>query len=250
MDAAPEGAFASMSDSTHLALPFLEAAQAQKHVTVNEALRRLDALLHLSVISRSLPTPPETSEEGARYIVAAAPDGAWTGQAGKLAAFIDGAWMFFTPREGWRAWDETAAELLVYSDGAWSVPQGGGASPSSPHGATTRMSIVEGDHEMGTGASSETAFLVPDRAVVLGVTGRVIEAVTGAASWHLGVADDPQRYGNHIGAAPGSTVIGVSGTPCAYYGATPLVVSAQGDDFTGGAVRLAIHCLELTGPSS
>lgn len=239
-----------MSDSIHLGLPFLEAAQAQKHVTVNEALRRLDALLHLSVISQSLSTPPETPDEGARYIVGGSPDGAWTGQGGKLTAFIDGAWMFFAPRPGWRAWDEAAEALLVYSESAWLPLEGGTASPTSPHGATTRMSIVEGDHEVGAGASSETAFVIPDRAVVLGVTGRVIEAVTGASTWHLGVTGDLQRYGNHIAAAAGSTVTGVSGTPTAYYGATPLTVSAEGGDFTGGTLRLAIHCLELTGPGA
>ena len=31
--------------STHLLLPYLLAAQAQKHVTVNEALRLLDGLV-------------------------------------------------------------------------------------------------------------------------------------------------------------------------------------------------------------
>ena len=35
-----------MSDSLNLNLPYVEAAQAQKHVTVNEALSRLDALVH------------------------------------------------------------------------------------------------------------------------------------------------------------------------------------------------------------
>jgi hypothetical protein len=33
-----------MMDTTHLQLPYLAAAQAQKHVTHNEALRLLDAL--------------------------------------------------------------------------------------------------------------------------------------------------------------------------------------------------------------
>ena len=74
------------------------------------------------------------------------------------------------------------------------------------------------------------------------------EAVTGAASWKLGVADDPARYGNSIGVAEGSTVIGPSGMPCAYYGATPVRVTAEGGDFSGGKLRLAIHCLELIGP--
>lgn len=238
-----------MSDSIHLGLPYVEAAQAQKHVTVNEALRRLDALVQLSVASRSLSAPPDAPEEGARYIVAAEPAGAWTGHAGEVAGFIDGAWIFFSPGTGWRAWDEAAGELLIRSGGAWSAV-GGAGGPASAHGATTRMTIVEGDHVLAAGTTSEPGFVIPDRAVVLGITGRVIDAVTGASSWHLGVAADPQRYGNYIGTAPDSTVIGVSGTPCAYYGATPLVVTAEGGAFTGGELRLAIHCLELTGPAA
>ena len=43
-----------MDTSPNLALPYLLANQAQKHVTVNEALRRLDALVQLSVLSASL----------------------------------------------------------------------------------------------------------------------------------------------------------------------------------------------------
>jgi len=39
-----------MSETTaHLALPFIMAAQAQKHVTHNEALRILDGIVQLSV---------------------------------------------------------------------------------------------------------------------------------------------------------------------------------------------------------
>ncbi|MEN9709235.1 MAG: hypothetical protein RIQ68_1643, partial [Pseudomonadota bacterium] len=38
-----------MSDTTRLKLPRIDAAQSQKHVTHNEALEVLDALLHLSV---------------------------------------------------------------------------------------------------------------------------------------------------------------------------------------------------------
>lgn len=34
-----------MTDTTNLALPYLEAAQAQKHVTHNEALTTLDAIV-------------------------------------------------------------------------------------------------------------------------------------------------------------------------------------------------------------
>lgn len=237
-----------MSDSFHLGIPFLEAAQAQKHVTVNEALRRLDALLHLAVTSRDLAAPPEEPEEGARYIVGPSAEGAWTGHEGKIAALIDGAWVFFVPRAGWRAFDEAAAALLVHDGSGWSAASSGGISGAS--GAATALTLVEGEHEVGAGSFSETSFLIPDRAIVLGVTGLVIEAITGATSWSLGVADDPTRYGNGIGAMLDATVTGVSGTPCAYYGATPLRLTAADGDFTGGRVRLAIHCLELTGPAA
>ena len=48
-----------MSDATtHLLLPYILAAQAQKHVTHNEALRILDGLVQLSVLDRDLTAPP------------------------------------------------------------------------------------------------------------------------------------------------------------------------------------------------
>lgn len=234
-----------MSDSIHLGLPFLEAAQAQKHVTVNEALRRLDALLHLSVVSRTLAAPPAEPEEGARYIVAADAEDAWEGHDGEIAARIDGAWMFFAAKAGWQAYDETAGALLFHDGMGWTLPASVGSS-----GAATAFTLVEGEHDVGAGPASDTSFVIPDRAIVLGVTGVVIEAITGASAWRLGVADDPMRYGNGIGAMLDATVTGVSSTPVAYYGATPLRVTAEGGDFTGGRVRLAIHCLELNGPGA
>ena len=47
-----------MTDTTNLGLPLIDAAQAQKHVTHNEALRRLDELVHLSVAQRNALAPP------------------------------------------------------------------------------------------------------------------------------------------------------------------------------------------------
>ena len=46
-----------MSDNTtHLLLPYILASQAQKHVTHNEALRLLDAMVQLSVLDRTRAT--------------------------------------------------------------------------------------------------------------------------------------------------------------------------------------------------
>ncbi len=117
-----------MSDSIHLALPYLAAAQAQKHVTVNEGLSLLDGLIHLAVISRALATPPATPADGDRYLVAASPTGEWTGHAGQLVLRMEGAWRFLAPREGWRMWVADENSFLIYDGAAWIASGGGGGA--------------------------------------------------------------------------------------------------------------------------
>jgi hypothetical protein len=108
-----------MSETIHLKLPYLDAAQAQKHVTHNEALRRLDALAQLAVRDVTLTEPPETPEEGDRYIVAAGATGDWADADGAVAHFVDGAWTFAEPEEGWMAFDLGSGTVLVRHEDAW-----------------------------------------------------------------------------------------------------------------------------------
>ena len=103
----------------NLGLPQLAADQAQKHVPVNEALLDLDALVQLAVLDRSLSAPPGSAVEGARYIVAASPTGAWATHAGHVAVWLDGAWRFFIPGTGWLAWVVDEAALLAWNGSAW-----------------------------------------------------------------------------------------------------------------------------------
>jgi len=69
-----------MSDSPNLGLPFIEAAQAQKHVTHNEALALLDAFVQTTVASMSATEPPAQPAEGARVVVGAGATGAFAGR--------------------------------------------------------------------------------------------------------------------------------------------------------------------------
>ena len=109
-----------MSDSTtNLALPYILAAQAQKHVTHNEALRILDGLVQLSVLDRVLTAPPGSPADGDRYIVASGGTGDWAGWDQNVALFTDGAWLRLPPRAGWRAWVEDEGLLLVYDSSDW-----------------------------------------------------------------------------------------------------------------------------------
>jgi len=108
-----------MSDTPRHALPLLEAAQAQKHVTHNEALIQLDALASLYVLDRDLAAPPGSPSDGDTYLVAASATGDWAGEDGKIAYLVDGAWRFYPPFSGARAYIDDENLLLIYDSGAW-----------------------------------------------------------------------------------------------------------------------------------
>ena len=127
---------AQLVDNTeNLALPYIMPSQSQKHVTHNEALRALDAVVQLAVADKDLGTPPSSPAPGARYIVGAGPTGAWSGHASDVAAWQDGAWAFYTPVAGWLAWVHDESRLYLYSGGGWTEAPGGGGSGLVPKGA-------------------------------------------------------------------------------------------------------------------
>lgn len=108
-----------MSNSLALELPHILPAQAQKHVTHNEAIDLLDAIVQLSVLSRAVNTPPAAPISGERYLVTTGGTGDWAGHDDELALFLDGGWLFRTPREGWRMWVEAEQVLLVLAASGW-----------------------------------------------------------------------------------------------------------------------------------
>ncbi len=109
--------------SPRLNLPFIQPAQAQKHVTHNEALRQLDLVVQLTLTSLNATTPPAAPTQGEIHALGASPTGAWSGQAGNLAAWIDNGWFFVSPVEGWRAWDSASDQMKVWDGSDWIDPQ-------------------------------------------------------------------------------------------------------------------------------
>lgn len=111
------GAF--MSQSPRLSLSYIEPQQAQKHVTVNESFRRLDALVQLTVAAATVEAEPSMPGEGDAYLVPAGASGpAWGAAAvGDIAVYQDGEWRVMTPNAGWRAFI-AAEQRFVYFDGA------------------------------------------------------------------------------------------------------------------------------------
>lgn len=213
-----------------LSLPYIQAAQAQKHVTHNEALRMLDALVQIAVVDRDLNVPPGAPAAGARYLVAAAPTGVWTGHAGSVAAWQDGAWSFHVPRTGWVAWIADESALLVYNGVSWStLSVGGGGGSVSMLGInatadTTNRLIVSSTatlfNHVGAGHQAKVNKNVAgDTASFLfqtGFSGRAEMGTTGdddfrfkvsadGSTWHEALRIDRasgQAFGRQNGAVP------------------------------------------------
>ena len=227
----------------NLALPFIAQGQAQKEVTHNEALLRLDALVQLAVRSRSLAAPPGSPADGERWIVGAGATGAWAGQSNKIAAWQDGAWSFFAPAVGWRAQVEDERLAAVWQDGTWSDRIVGTAN-----GGSIRLVAIEQELTFTGAFVDATTAIIADRMIVLAVASRTTQTITGATSYSVGVAGNTSQFGGSLGVALGSSNIGVIG-PTAFYSNTPVRVTAAGGNFTGGKVRVVLYALAFAAPT-
>ncbi len=221
-------------NSARLELPYIAGGQAQKHVTHNEALQKLDTLVHLKLESRAVAAPPAASE-GQTWLVAAVAAGEWVGREGELATWLGGSWRFASAPIGALAYVEDENVVIAKTGSGWVGvrdlgPHGDGFLASSGELGAKTFSVTS-DLEVGplSGASVVTALTIPARAIVLGVAARTVSAVTGAA--------------------PGSVNIGVIG-PTAFYADTPVILSANGGAFTGGEVRLSAYYLKFEAPEA
>ena len=117
-----------MSDETpNLSLPFIQPAQAQKHVTHNEAIERLDVVVQLTLVTQGATVPPFAPNEGEAYGVGVSPTGDWAGQGDSIATWRGGGWLFVAPRDGWVAWVADDSLLQVRDGGVWvTLATGGG----------------------------------------------------------------------------------------------------------------------------
>lgn len=102
-------------------IELLTSGQAQKEVSHNEALLRIDALLHAAVESRSLSAPPLDATPGKCWIVADSGTGEWTGQSGRIAHLRAGGWRFVEPREGCLVWVRSEEVFARRTPWGWNV---------------------------------------------------------------------------------------------------------------------------------
>lgn len=192
-----------MTETSLLNLPYIAPSQAQKHVTHNEALRMLDALVQLSSSSASVAIPPLSPFEGQRFII---PDGAagdWAGKTGSVAAWQDGGWAFYLPQPGWRCFVEDTGALMMFSGGAWtglesplpgSMPQLGiNVTADSVNRLAVAANATLFSHDgaghqlkINRGAPAETASLVFQD----NYSGRAECGIIGGNDWRLKISSD------------------------------------------------------------
>jgi hypothetical protein len=119
-----------------LALPLLQPGQAQKEMTVNEAIARLDIAVQGAVVA-AIDAPPTDPNPGDCWIVGAAPGGDWTGHAHEIAGWTHSGWLFVQSREGMQLWVGSIGSIALFTDGAWRLGE--------LHGKL----FVEGDQVVG-----------------------------------------------------------------------------------------------------
>ena len=238
-----------MSNTYQFDLPTLQPSQAQKHVTVNEAIARLDAVAQLRFVSRSFSVPPASPIDGEAYFVASSGTEDWAGQSDRVAIFANGGWVFLDAKIGWQAWIEDEASAFRFDGSNW-VALGSFGDPVGEGGTQART--LEFDHIVTAGSTNQTLLPIPSHASVLGISGRVVEAIDAivATSWKIGVSGSDNRYGDSYGLAFNSYALGMSGQPQTYYSDTPLLLTATGGEFVSDTIRLRIHYIALTPPNA
>lgn len=131
------------STSPRFSLPFLFVAQAQKEFFVNEALARIDALLHLAVEAEQN-DPPASPSDGECWIIGTVPTGVWSGHPGEIAMWQGGNWLFAMPQPGMAVFDK-AQDMQARYDGGWNraaavtTPTGGSVQDAEARSAITGL---------------------------------------------------------------------------------------------------------------
>lgn len=84
-------------------------------------LRKIGAIIQLSVIDRDQTAPPGSPADGDRHIPATSATGAWAGKDGQIAVYdaTATAWTFYAPSTGWQARVEAESITAVYDGTAW-----------------------------------------------------------------------------------------------------------------------------------
>lgn len=204
-----------MPDTTqNLVMPYILQAQAQKHVTHNEALLVLDGVVQLCVEAVGQNDPPVSFADGQIWGIGPAPTGVWVGHVGALAMRAGGGWLYIIPREGWRAWDRSAEAMRIYRNGVWGglpLQQVDGLGIGTGFDATNRLAVVSPatllSHDGAGHQLKINKAAIGDTASLLFQTnwsGRAEMGLSGSDAFAIKVSADGAGWADALLAAPDS----------------------------------------------
>ncbi|MBR9826169.1 MAG: DUF2793 domain-containing protein [Alphaproteobacteria bacterium] len=240
----------SLQHSARLGLSLVMPDQAQKHVTVNESLLRLDGLVQPVAQSATRQDEPPDPGNGQAWIIPAGATGPhWSSfPETLLVQFRDGAWHGLPPQTGWQTYVCDEQAVRIFDAGKWRWAAQETRLSEGDGGSHTRSLIEEVEVSDLVGAEVVSALIIPDRAIILAVCAVVTETITGPESFDLGIAGEASKFGGALSTSAGARNIGVIG-PQAFYADTPITLRANGGAFTSGKVRLSLHAMGFQAPS-
>jgi hypothetical protein len=131
-----------------------------------------------------------------------------------------------------------------------SVAIGGDSGQVNRFGQLLQMKSA---HALIDLSSPSAPGLIPAGAIPVGVTARVTTTITGVTGWDLGTSADPDRWGAALALPVDTTSDGADWTDPAvemFTAATDVEIAPVGGAFTAGFVRVIVHYLQATPPTS
>lgn len=206
-----------------LQLPLMQAAQAQKHVTHNEALEKLDVICQLRVEGFGAETPPASPIEGQAWVLGTSPTGDWAGEGGKVVSYRNGGWLFLPPRIGWLAWSKPDDQLRAYDGANWIVLGGtpdfqnlSGLGINASYDNTNKLAVAADatlfNHDgaghqlkLNKSGTGDTASLLYQS----GFSGRAELGLAGEEDFSLKVSADGSTWFSALRAEAGTGRVGI-----------------------------------------
>jgi hypothetical protein len=231
-----------------LKLPYILQAQAQKEVTHNQALNILDVLVNTVALAIT-DTPPDKANEGDIYIVGDNPQGIFDGNANNLGQFSEGSWSFYEPVNYMEAMVIDKAQKFIFTDNQWlAMDSAAGNSNKDNNENSAQVEIKQWQEDLEiTGKIVTSKNVIPHHSSVIAVNIWVLDGITGAPSFAVGVEEDPSRYGDKLKTTKDTTNIGMTYHPVTYYHDTPITIMPNKNEFKSGKIRVSVQYLKPQG---
>lgn len=272
-----------MTHTNRLKLPYIHSSQAQKEIIHNEAINLLDIFVQPVVHQFNVNSPPNDAQPGQLFVIGQNPQAEFANHASKLAVKMPHDWQYVEPLkwlevtldsdgsryrfngEAWLAYSNVVQSQQVNNSPQLPIPiqQAPTPSVSNQTSVTTQLAndvlinkdtgeylkIVHLQEDINMReAYVDSQIQIPHHSIVIAVNIRVLQAVTGASSFNVGVEGATNRYGNNLSVGTDTTNIGLTDSPLTVWYNTPIRLTANNGNFTGGVVQVTMQLLKPHGP--